>query len=194
MKGFEKMKLIVGLGNIGPRYEKTRHNTGFMVVDRFAKEHGLSFDKEKFEAQLAQGFVAGEKVLVAKPTTYMNESGRAVRKLMDFYDIDLKDVIIAYDDMDLACGRLRLRQRGSAGGHNGIKSLIAHLGTQNFNRLRVGIDHPKQMKVVDWVLGRFTPEQTGALEPGLKEATAALDHWLKTADFAQTMNEYNRSK
>lgn len=188
------MKLIVGLGNIGPRYEKTRHNTGFMVVDRFAEEYGLSFDKEKFEALLAQGIVEGEKVLVAKPTTYMNESGRAVRKLMDFYDIDIEDLIVAYDDMDLACGRLRLRQRGSAGGHNGIKSLIAHLGTQNFNRLRVGIDHPKQTKVVDWVLGRFTPEQREKLEPGLKEAVAAIDFWLKTDDFAKTMNEFNRNK
>lgn len=188
------MKLIVGLGNIGSRYDKTRHNTGFMVVDQFAAEHGLSFNKEKFDAQLADGMVAGEKVLVAKPTTYMNESGRAVRQIVDFYDLDLDDIIVVYDDMDLDCGRLRLRQKGSAGGHNGIKSLIAHLGTQNFGRLRVGIDHPKQTKVVDWVLGRFTPEQSENFELGKTDAVAALDEWLGTDDFAQVMNKFNRNK
>ena len=109
------MKLIVGLGNIGRQYENTRHNTGFMIVDRFADANGLSFNKEKFDAQLADGMVGGQKVILAKPTTYMNESGRAVRQIVDYYDLDLDDVIIVYDDMDLDCGRLRLRQKGSAG-------------------------------------------------------------------------------
>ena len=188
------MKLIVGLGNIGRQYENTRHNTGFMIVDRFADANGLSFNKEKFDAQLADGMVEGQKVILAKPTTYMNESGRAVRQIVDYYDLDPDDVIIVYDDMDLDCGRLRLRQKGSAGGHNGIKSLIAHLDTQQFDRLRVGIDHPKQTKVVDWVLGRFTPEQRENFDLGAADAVAALEEWVKTDDFAQVMNKFNRNK
>lgn len=188
------MKLIVGLGNIGRQYENTRHNTGFMIVDRFADANGLSFNKEKFDAQLADGMVEGQKVILAKPTTYMNESGRAVRQIVDYYDLDPDDVIIVYDDMDLDCGRLRLRQKGSAGGHNGIKSLIAHLGTQQFDRLRVGIDHPKQTKVVDWVLGRFTPEQRENFDLGAADAVSALEEWVKTDDFAQVMNKFNRNK
>lgn len=149
------MKLIVGLGNIGKEYDETRHNAGFMTIDHFAEKHGFEFNKQKFDALIADGGVNGEKVILAKPTTYMNESGRSVRQIVDFYKLDPEDVLVVHDDMDLPTGRLRLRQKGSAGGHNGIKSIIAHLGTEKFKRLRIGIDHPEKQKVVDWVLTRF---------------------------------------
>ncbi len=145
------MKMIVGLGNIGKEYDKTRHNTGFMVVDELAKKHDINNFKVQSDALIADFRVNGEKVLLVKPTTYMNDSGRAVRSLMDYYDVDLNDMIVAYDDMDMPVGKIRLRQKGSAGGHNGIKSIIAHVGTQSFNRVRVGIDHPTKESVVDYV-------------------------------------------
>ena len=131
------MKLIVGLGNIGKEYDETRHNAGFMTIDRFAEKHALEFNKQKFDAMIADGIINGKKVILAKPTTYMNESGRSVRQIVDFYKLDPEDVLVVHDDMDLATGRLRLRQKGSAGGHNGIKSIIAHLGTEKFKRLRI---------------------------------------------------------
>lgn len=185
------MKMIVGLGNIGRKYDETRHNIGFMVLDQFAKEHQVSFTKEDFNAQIASTFVEGEKVLLVKPTTYMNESGRAVGPLATYYNIAPEDIAVIHDDMDLEVGKLRLRQKGSAGGHNGIKSLIHHLRTQEFKRIRIGIGHPQKMSVVDWVLSKFTTEQRQAVDLGGQEAIAALDYWLKTDDFMQTMNKYN---
>ncbi|MCI1547739.1 MAG: aminoacyl-tRNA hydrolase, partial [Pediococcus acidilactici] len=119
------MKMIVGLGNIGKEYDQTRHNTGFMVVDALAKKYGVDHFKIHHEAMVGEFFSNGEKVLLVKPTTYMNDSGRAVRPLMDHYDLALTDLIVVYDDMDMPVGKIRLRQKGSAGGHNGIKSLIA---------------------------------------------------------------------
>ncbi|WP_137597970.1 aminoacyl-tRNA hydrolase [Paucilactobacillus kaifaensis] len=185
------MKMIVGLGNIGPQYDQTRHNTGFMVVDRFCREHELTFKRSKMEAMVATGLVADQKVLVVKPTTFMNDSGRAVKPLMDYYDISIEDVIVAHDDMDLPVGKIRLKQHGSAGGHNGIKSLISHLGTQQFNRLKVGIDHPQKMRVVDYVLGKFKPDQLTLFDDSLSEAVSAIDAWLTGVTFDKLMNRFN---
>ncbi len=168
------MKLIVGLGNIGREYDETRHNAGFMTVDRFAEKHAFEFNKQKFDAMIADGIINGEKVILAKPTTYMNESGRSVRQIVDFYKLDPEDVLIVHDDMDLATGRLRLRQKGSAGGHNGIKSIIAHLGTEKFKRLRIGIDQRTEFDV------------------GMNEAVDAIDDWLENDDFMKTMNRFNK--
>ena len=153
------MKMIVGLGNVGSRYDGTRHNTGFMVVDELANRNQIEINKEKDEAMIGQGMIDGEKVLLVKPLTFMNDSGRAVRPLMDFYKIDVDDLVIVQDDLDMEVGRVRLRQKGSAGGHNGIKSIIQHVGTQDFKRVKVGIGRPKIMTIVDWVLGRFTPTE-----------------------------------
>ncbi len=136
------MKMIVGLGNIGPQYEGTRHNTGFIVVEQFAKSHDMTIKTRKMNAKYGSGFVNGEKVMVVEPTTFMNDSGLAVRPLMDYFDIAVKDIIIVHDDMDLPVGKIRIKDKGSAGGHNGIKSIIASVGTENFDRIRVGIDHP----------------------------------------------------
>ena len=187
----KKMKMIVGLGNIGKKYEGTRHNVGFMVVERFVEEHGGNFNKEKFDSLISELFINGEKIIVIKPTTYMNESGRAVRPLMDYFNLTTEDIIICHDDMDLEIGHLRLRQKGSAGGHNGIKSIISHVGTEKFKRVRVGIDHPQKMSVVDWVLSRFTKEQEAKLDDGLTRAVAALDDWIENDDFMNTMNRFN---
>ncbi|KRM96236.1 peptidyl-trna hydrolase (pth) [Liquorilactobacillus aquaticus DSM 21051] len=185
------MKLIVGLGNIGKKYEQTKHNVGFMTLEKFAEENDVAFNKTKCEAMIAELFINGEKVLLAKPMTYMNESGRSVGPLLDYFGIDIADFIVIHDDMDLPVGQLRLRQKGSAGGHNGIKSIIAHLGTQNFKRIRIGIDHPQKQSVVDWVLSKFSAQQEKSLEEGIQHATAALDSWLADNDFMKTMNKYN---
>lgn len=137
------MKMIVGLGNIGTEYDETRHNVGFMTVDQMAHDYQFSaFKHEKAPAVTTTGLINGEKVMLVKPTTYMNESGRAVKPLMDYYDVDLADVVIISDDLDMQVGKVRFKQQGSAGGHNGLKSIIAHVGTQKFARVKVGIDHP----------------------------------------------------
>lgn len=185
------MKMIVGLGNIGPQYEGTRHNTGFMVVDAFAQAHQIALTTRKFDARYGTGIVNGEKVLVVKPTTFMNESGRAVHPLMDYFKIDLQDVIVVHDDMDLPLGRIRLRDHGSAGGHNGIKSIIAHVGSQNFDRIKVGIAHPQQHSVVDYVLGKFTQEQQPLFNQASDHAVAALEDWVQDTAFTELMNRYN---
>jgi PTH1 family peptidyl-tRNA hydrolase len=185
------MKMIVGLGNIGKEYNETRHNTGFMVIDALAEAKGVTNFKIQNDAMVGDFRENGEKVLLVKPTTYMNDSGRAVRPLMDYYDIDFADMIVVYDDMDMPVGKIRLRQKGSAGGHNGIKSIIAHVGTEKFNRVRVGIDHPTRETVVDYVLGKFRNEQKTDFEIGVKTTVDALEDWLSEDDFSRLMNKYN---
>ena len=185
------MKMIVGLGNVGSRYDGTRHNTGFMVVDELANRNQIEINKEKDEAMIGQGMIDGEKVLLVKPMTFMNDSGRAVRPLMYFYKIDVDDLVIVQDDLDMEVGRVRLRQKGSAGGHNGIKSIIQHVGAQDFKRVKVGIGRPKIMTIVDWVLGRFTPTERPFFEEGRDKAVAAIEYWVQTGDFMKTMNKFN---
>ncbi len=185
------MKMIVGLGNIGSKYAQTRHNVGFMIVDEVADRLNADFQTSKFEAEVATTFVNGEKVMLVKPSTYMNESGRAVGPLMSYYNVTPQDLLVVHDDLDLPLGKVRLKQKGSAGGHNGIKSIIAHVGDQQFKRVKVGIDHPQKMSVVDYVLGKFTPAQSGALNDAKLTAEAAIDAWLTTGDFAAVMNQYN---
>ena len=132
------VKMIVGLGNPGSKYHETRHNIGFMAIDRLAKVFNVTFSEEKnFKAEVGSCFVNGEKVYLVKPTTFMNNSGIAIHALLTYYNIDIKDFLVIYDDLDMEVGRIRLRQKGSAGGHNGIKSIIAHTGTQAFDRIKV---------------------------------------------------------
>ena len=151
------MKMIVGLGNIGSRYDETRHNTGFMVVEQIARDYHLgAFTHTKYEAVAATGMIDGEKVMLVKPTTFMNDSGRAVKPLMDYYQIDPADLVIVADDLDMPVGRVRLKTHGASGGHNGLKSIIQYLGTKNFNRVKLGIDHPQNGTVVSHVLGGCT--------------------------------------
>lgn len=185
------MKMIVGLGNPGKQYEKTRHNVGFMILDKFAEENNFSFDKNKFNAEYSVGYVDGKKYLLVKPTTYMNLSGEAIRKFYDYFDLELEDVLIIYDDLDTKTANFRLRNRGSSGGHNGIKSTINHLGTDKFNRLKIGIDRPiNGMKVVDYVLGRFTESELSELEKIYKKSTDCIKDFA-TLSFNELMNKYN---
>ena len=133
------MKIIVGLGNPGAKYAGTRHNVGFSVILKLADKYNISLTEKKHKAEFGKGIIEGEKVILAMPQTYMNLSGESVRELMDYYKCDCSDIIVIYDDIDLAVGRLRIREKGSAGGHNGMKNIILHLGSQEFTRIRVGV-------------------------------------------------------
>lgn len=183
--------MIVGLGNPGSQYAKTKHNVGFMAVDALAKRYGVAIDKQEFNALTGSARVAGEKVLLVKPQTFMNDSGRAVGELKAFYQYQQDEILIIQDDMDMAMGRLRLRQKGSAGGHNGIKSIINVLGTQDFYRAKIGIQHPQKQRVVDWVLTPFAPDDQVAILTGLDKLQLAVDDWIGGLDFAALMNKYN---
>ena len=185
------MKLIVGLGNPGKQYEHTRHNIGFDVIDALADKWDASLNQTKFNGMFATVHRPEGKVILLKPLTYMNLSGECVRPLMDYFDIDVEDVIVIYDDLDLETGKLRLRQKGSAGGHNGIKSLIQHLGTQQFDRIRVGVSRPPAgMKVADYVLAKFSKEDAPIVEDAIKKSCDAVEASL-TKPFLDVMNHFN---
>lgn len=186
------MKWIIGLGNPGSDYRNTRHNVGFMAVDRFANQWKMEFRQSKFKAYLAEGNVKGQKVLLLKPTTFMNLSGEAARAFMDFYKADIADLIIVYDDLDLPLGRIRLRYQGSAGGHNGMKSLIQHLGTQVFNRVRIGISRPNPgANIADYVLSNFSKSEAESLEDSLCKTCDALEAALELP-YDKVMAQFNQ--
>jgi len=185
------VRWIVGLGNPGRRYAGNRHNAGFMAVDRFAGRHGISVTKEKFKSLYGEGIVNGVKVAVLKPQTYMNLSGEAIRAFLDFTKSSPEEGIVVYDDLDLPLGRIRLRQQGSAGGHNGMKSVIAHLGTEKFNRIRIGIDRPPaHLDVIDYVLGDFSKAEQDTLSGVLERVADALTDAL-AMPFDRVMAKYN---
>ncbi|PWA12126.1 aminoacyl-tRNA hydrolase [Pueribacillus theae] len=185
------MKLIVGLGNPGKKYEQTRHNVGFMAIDHLSKKLSLEFDKNKFQAVYGTKMIDGEKIMLCKPLTYMNLSGEAVRPLLDYYGMELEDLLVIYDDLDLAPGKLRLRQKGSAGGHNGIKSIIKHVGTEQFKRIRIGIGRPDpRMDVIDYVLARFSKDEQPLIDEAIARTAQACEKWARSP-FSQVMNEFN---
>ncbi len=184
------MKLIVGLGNPGPEYARTRHNAGFMVIDRLAARHGLTSDRSRFHGLVLDGVICGERCILLKPMTYMNRSGLSVREARAFYKIDLADVLIVVDDIALPLGTIRLRPSGGAGGHNGLADIEKNLGTKNYVRLRIGIDPPGRIPQVDYVLGRFTEEQLEKLEPAIERACDAIESWL-TVGLEKTMSLFN---
>lgn len=185
------MKVIVGLGNPGKKYEDTRHNVGFMVIDKLSEKLGIPLDKQKFNGIYGMGFVGTEKVVLCKPLTYMNLSGECVRPLLDFYDLTVENLVVIYDDLDLPVGKIRLRTKGSPGGHNGIKSIVQHFNTQEFKRIRIGIDRPQTgMKVPDYVLGRFADEEKGPIQDAIKISTEASEAWIN-APFLEVMNKFN---
>ena len=186
-------KLVVGLGNPGSKYHETRHNVGFMAIDLMAKELGLTFSEERtFKAEVASTFLNGEKVYFVKPTTFMNLSGLAVRALLAYYNIPMEDFIVIYDDLDMEVGKLRFRQKGSAGGHNGIKSIIKHIGTQDFKRVKIGIGRPKEgMTVVHHVLGKFDKDDYITILNTLDKVDNAVNYYLQSGNFEQAMQKYN---
>jgi len=186
-------KLVVGLGNPGSQYDRTRHNVGFDVLDRLARVWSLDWqDKSKFKGNYSEGAAPGlGKVRLLKPTTYMNRSGEAIRAVCDWYKLPPESVLVVYDDMDLPVGRLRLRLSGSAGGHNGIKSAIAHLGTQEFPRLRLGIGKSGgKQETVGHVLGKFAPNEQPAIAEILDLSVEAIELSLRQG-VEQAMNRYN---
>ncbi|WP_018924729.1 aminoacyl-tRNA hydrolase [Salsuginibacillus kocurii] len=187
------MKLIVGLGNPGRKYKKTRHNVGFEALDAAAKQLGIKFKKAKLvKGSVAEYGIANEKVIFLKPKTFMNLSGEAVQPLADYYNIELENILVIYDDLDLSPGALRLRQSGGHGGHNGIKSLISHLGSKEFKRIRIGVGRPPEgVSVTSHVLGTFAPDEKKEVENTINTAAKACETWTNS-DFQQVMNEYNK--
>jgi peptidyl-tRNA hydrolase, PTH1 family len=171
--------LIVGLGNPGKEYADTRHNVGFRVVDELARRYGLTFGKKERKAIIATGVIDGKKVILAKPQTFMNLSGEAVRALVDFYKIEPANILVISDDIDIPLGTVRMRKSGGAGGQGGMKSVIQHLGTQDFNRLRFGVSRPPgKMQTKDYVLGAFQGDEAILASQVVDRASGAVKTWL----------------
>ncbi len=185
------MKLIIGLGNIGNEYQNTRHNVGFMAVDYFADKNKLEFKNTKLKAMISKGKIANEDVIIAKPTTYMNLSGEALSLIMKFYQINIKDVLVIYDDLDLDTGKIRIRKSGSAGGQNGMKNIIQHTKTENIARIRIGISKNPLIPTKDYVLGKFTQNELQAINPALSTIELIIHDFI-TKDVDYIMNRYNK--
>ena len=185
------MKIIAGLGNPGQKYDKTKHNTGFMTMDHYLNEKGLSLDKDKFEGHWTKQKINGEDVILLEPQTYMNESGRSVSQIANFFKVDPEDVLIIQDDMDMPIGKIRIRANGKSGGHNGIKSIIRDLGTEKFNRLKIGIRHPKNTTVVSWVLTPFNDEQQKLMDNAFDTSVKIIYDFIAGRDSQYLMNKYN---
>ena len=189
------MFIIAGLGNPTKEYEGTRHNVGFDVIDRLSEKYNISVDTKKHRALIGKGMIAGQKVILAKPQTYMNLSGESLRSMADYYKIDPEEeLLVIYDDISLDVGQLRIREKGSAGGHNGIKSIIAHLGTQAFARIKIGVgEKPKGYDLADYVLGHFSKAERELMEDGYGRAVRAVE-MIVSGETAEAMNEFNRKK
>ena len=183
------MFLIVGLGNPGKEYDGTRHNIGFAAVDYIADKYNIELNRIKFKGVFGEGFIEGKKVILLKPTTYMNLSGESIREVINFYKISNEEVIVIYDDISLEVGRLRIREKGSHGGHNGIKSIIANLGTDVFPRVKIGVGAPKG-NLVSHVLGKFSEDEIEVLRETIKASSDAVSIIMK-ADIKEAMNKLN---
>jgi PTH1 family peptidyl-tRNA hydrolase len=185
-----QLKLVVGLGNPGKKYHGTRHNVGFAVVDALAESPRAGRPQERFDAEVVEVVEDAGKVLLVKPLTFMNLSGRCVRQIVDFYQLPLEELLVVCDDINLPLGKLRARARGTHGGHNGLRDIQNHLGTTEYARLRIGVDAPAENETVDHVLGRFRPSEKAVIEEALQKAVQAVDVWLNKG-IATCMNQYN---
>ena len=184
------MKMIVGLGNPGKKYERTRHNAGFLVIDQLAKDLGVSLTDRKFNALYHIYNLSGQKILLLKPETYMNLSGEAVLAFKNYYDIETEDIIVIHDDMDLPLGKIRLRQKGSSGGQKGMGNIIALLKTDEIKRIRMGVGHDRTIETVDYVLGKFSKDEMVIFKESISKAKDALKYSFDH-DFDQVMNRFN---
>lgn len=184
------MKLIVGLGNPGKEYENTRHNIGFQTIDKFAHKLDVSITKSKFNGLYIETLIDGEKVILLKPQSYINLSGEVIRKFVDFYKISISDILVLHDDLDLTVGTYKIKQKGSSGGHNGLKNIELHLGTQEYKRIKIGISNNKTMDTKDYVLGRLSKEEQDMLETVENTVLAILDDYFKVS-FSELMSKYN---
>ena len=189
------MFIIAGLGNPTRDYEGTRHNAGFEVIDALAEKYNIAVDTKKHRAYIGKGMIAGQKVILAKPQTYMNLSGESIKSLVDYYKIDtVSNLLVIYDDISLNPGQIRIREKGSAGGHNGIKNIIAHLGNQVFLRIKVGVGQkPPKQDLADYVLGHFTKNEEEKMQEGYARAVIAAERIL-SGEITSAMNEFNRKK
>ncbi len=185
------MKLIVGLGNPGREYQHSRHNVGFMCIGRFARGHGIAFSRTEARSRVGSGTVSGTEVVLARPGTYMNLSGQAVALLLRRYKASPADLIVVHDDMDLSLGTIRVRALGSAGGHKGVQSIIAAVGTQEFARIRVGIGRPGDSGAIDYVLGDFAPSERAVMDEAAGQVSEALESIINEGTEA-AMNRFNR--
>ncbi|ATQ35240.1 peptidyl-tRNA hydrolase [Mesoplasma entomophilum] len=186
------MKLIVGLGNYGSLYETTRHNAGWIVLDQLIEKYGFTQQKNEHNSIIFFSSINNEKVLFVKPQTYMNNSGIAIQAIMHYYKIDVKDLVILHDEKDFPVGKNQFKMNGSAAGHNGVKSVIQYLGTQNFNRYRIGIGQPEYgWKIIDWVLSKFKPDELESIMSTSKTISNFVSDWTKGTSFQNIMNLYN---
>jgi peptidyl-tRNA hydrolase, PTH1 family len=185
------VKVVVGLGNPGPKYERTRHNIGFVVIAELAARLGGGKPRRRLDAELVEGSLGDEKVLLAAPQLYMNESGRSVRQIVDFYGLPLSDLLLVCDDFNLDLARLRMRSGGSAGGQKGLADTIRHLGTEEFPRLRIGIGRPpEQMDAADFVLSRFKKSELKPMEMAVIRAAEGVENWIRSG-LDRAMNQVN---
>lgn len=189
------MYIIAGLGNPDRQYEGTRHNVGFDVIDRLSDKYDIAVDTKKNRALIGKGIIEGQKVILAKPQTYMNLSGESIRGIVDYYKIDEEhELIVIYDDINLGVGQLRIREKGSAGGHNGIKNIISCLGTQVFPRIRVGVgEKPARYDLADYVLGHFSKAERELMSEGYDHAVTAV-RMILSGRIGDAMSEFNRKK
>lgn len=184
------MKIIVGLGNPGTKYEFTRHNAGFLMVDFYANENNFEIKKLKFKGLVGETIIGGEKVIFLKPQTFMNLSGDSVREIADFYNANMEDVLIIYDDISIPLGRIRVRKKGSAGGHNGIKDIILKSGTDVFPRIKIGVSENKNTDLVNYVLGAFSKNELEILRKVALAVTKVIETFV-TEGADRCMNLYN---
>ena len=184
------MKLIVGLGNPGKKYENTRHNMGFMAIDLLSDQANLDVDKEVFHGLMGRGKIYEQDVILFKPTTFMNLSGTAVQEVVHYFKIELEDIVVIYDDMALEPGTIRLRKEGSSGGHKGMQNIIDCLSTEQIKRIRIGIGEPGENDTIDYVLSKPLKEEMPVIEEAIANAVRAVKEMLKS-DFDRAMNKYN---
>ena len=185
------MYIIAGLGNPGKEYSNTRHNIGFSVIDALGSKYNIDVDTAKHKGLIGKGIIDGQRVILVKPLTYMNLSGECIREVLDYYKADEDDLIVIFDDISLEPGKLRLRAKGCAGGHNGVKSIISHLGSDRFKRIKFGVgDKPKGWDLADWVLSRFPGETAWDIEHGIERACEAVS-CIITEGIESGMNKYN---
>lgn len=185
------MYLIVGLGNPGEKYTYTRHNVGFLSIDYISQKHNIEVKKIKHKAVIGEGNIAGDKVILAKPQTFMNLSGESIKEIVSFYKIPYENILIIYDDISMPIGSLRIREKGSAGGHNGIKSIIQHLSTDVFPRLKIGISaKPEEYDLADYVLGKFSKAEQETMFEAFEKVNCAVVEFIKN-DVKSAMNKYN---
>ena len=185
------MIVIAGLGNPGSKYSETRHNVGFNVIDRLAESNDIKVNKLKFRALTGEGFIGDQKVLLLKPSTYMNNSGQAIREVMEFYKLPAENLLVIVDDIDIEFASIRLRKSGSAGSHNGLKSIIYHIQVDNFPRLKIGIGKkPSYFDLADFVLSKFTQEERKLIDKSIEKASEAVEEFVKNG-IEQAMNKYN---